>query len=61
MGGFERWANPKKVQITRRNGYGYKEIFVVNAKSVAESGDPEDDFTFRDGDIVQVPEKRWLF
>jgi protein involved in polysaccharide export with SLBB domain len=59
VGGFSRWANDKKIEIVRRNGYGYKEVFVVDARAVAESGDPEDDFTFEDGDVVRVPERKW--
>jgi hypothetical protein len=60
IGGFSRWANEKKIEVVRRNGYGFKEIFVVNAREIQKYGDPEDDFAFEHGDVVRVPPRRWL-
>ena len=59
IGGFSRWANDKKIEVVRRNGYGLKEVFVVNAREIQEYGDPEDDFAFEHGDVVRVPPRRW--
>lgn len=55
-GGFDKFANGHKVQITRRDKDGKTERFIVDVKYIIEKGHPEKDIELDDGDYINVPQ-----
>lgn len=58
-GGFNDFANQKKVKVTRSTGRGKDDTqtFLVNVASVFEDGDTKNDLVLQPGDLVYVPER----
>jgi len=55
-GGFDKYANEAKVQITRRDKDGKTIKFYVNVKAVIEGGHLDKDVELQDGDYIYVPQ-----
>ena len=55
-GGFNRFANRAKVSLTRTIASGQTENYTINADDLV-SGDNNDRWLIRDGDIIYVPER----
>jgi protein involved in polysaccharide export with SLBB domain len=55
-GGFDKYANESKVQITRRDKDGKTVKFYVNVKAVIEGGHLDKDVEVQDGDYIYVPQ-----
>ena len=58
LGGLPPYAKSKAIRVIRRDSDGFEDEFVVNAKRIMEEGNPDDDFTLKDGDRVIVPARR---
>lgn len=56
-GGFNKWANGRKVEVTRRGADGQKVKRVADVISILKEGRPENDFELQAGDVVKVPER----
>jgi protein involved in polysaccharide export with SLBB domain len=55
-GGFGRWANDRKVQVTRPRPDGTAELFILDCKKIIKEGHPELDRPAKAGDRIFVPE-----
>ena len=56
-GGFDKFADQKKVQLTRKGTDGRTQRIVVDVKSIIEKGDIEKDVELHDGDYINVPQR----
>jgi polysaccharide export outer membrane protein len=55
-GGFDKFANGKKVQVTRKDKNGQTERFTVDVTSIIEKGRMDRDVELQDGDYINVPQ-----
>lgn len=56
-GGFDKFANGSRVQVTRRDGSGKTQRFDVDVKAIIEKGRLDKDLELHDGDYINVPQK----
>lgn len=57
-GGFNDFANDKKVKVTRTVGKsGETQTFLVDVASVFEKGNTQNDLVLQPGDLIYVPER----
>ncbi len=56
--GFARFANERKVEVTRQSRGGAAQRFVVDVKEIIKDGRVEKDMVLQDGDRINVP-KVW--
>jgi polysaccharide export outer membrane protein len=58
-GGFNDFANQKKVKITRTTGKNKDDVqtFLVDVSSVFEKGSTQNDIALQPGDLIYVPER----
>jgi protein involved in polysaccharide export with SLBB domain len=55
-GGFSKFANGRKVQLTRKEKDGKTDRFTINVKSIIEKGITRSDMEVQDGDYINVPQ-----
>jgi protein involved in polysaccharide export with SLBB domain len=55
-GGFDKFANGHKVQVTRKDKNGNPERFTVDVKLIIERGRLDKDMELQDGDYINVPQ-----
>jgi protein involved in polysaccharide export with SLBB domain len=55
-GGFDKFANGHKVQVTRKEKDGRTDRFTVDVKAIIEKGRTDRDFELQDGDYINVPQ-----
>lgn len=60
-GGFDDFADEKKVRLTRRTDGGTNEVLTVNVEAVLNKGEMQDDPRVQSGDLIFVPEKAVRF
>lgn len=60
-GGFGRWANDRKVQVTRLKASGAAENYILDMKKALKLGDPSADMPAQAGDRIFVPETGFKF
>jgi protein involved in polysaccharide export with SLBB domain len=56
-GGFDKFANGRKVTVTRSDKDGKTERFTIDVTSIIEKGHREKDIELQDGDYINVPQK----
>ncbi len=56
-GGFDKFANERKVQVTRRNKAGQIERHTVDVRAVINNGRQDLDLELHDGDYINVPQR----
>ena len=56
-GGFQKFANDRRVRVLRKNSAGVLETLVVNVRDVMDKGRLEKDVILRKGDVVIVDKK----
>lgn len=54
LGGFSRYANDRKVRVTRPDSAGAAQIFIVDVKAVLQEGKVEKDMLLKSGDSVFI-------
>jgi len=55
-GGFDKFANGRRVQVTRKDKDGKTERFSIDVKSIIEKGRTDKDMELEDGDYINVPQ-----
>jgi polysaccharide export outer membrane protein len=56
-GGFDKFANGRKVQVTRRGKDGKPERYTIDVSAIIEKGRMDKDMELQDGDYINVPQK----
>ena len=56
-GGFDKFANGHKVQVTRNDKNGKPDRFTVDVTSIIDGGHRERDVELEDGDYINVPQR----
>jgi protein involved in polysaccharide export with SLBB domain len=60
-GGFTDYADRKNVKVTRQEGSGEKQTFVVDVSQIFDQGKTEKDLPLRPGDLIYVPDRMIRF
>lgn len=55
--GFGKFANERKVELTRQSRGGAPQRFIIDVKEIIHEGRVEKDIILRDGDRIHVPKK----
>jgi len=55
-GGFDKFANGHKVQVTRKDKDGKPTRFIIDVKAIIEKGRTDKDMELEDGDYINVPQ-----
>jgi len=55
-GGFDKFANGHKVQVTRKDSTGKAVRFTIDVFSIIEKGRMDKDMELQDGDYINVPQ-----
>jgi protein involved in polysaccharide export with SLBB domain len=56
-GGFDKFADTHKVQVTRKDKSGNAQRFTIDVGAVINKGRMEKDMELQDGDYINVPQK----
>lgn len=57
--GFAKYADDRRVRVTRPNKDGPAKMMICDVKSVMQEGKVENDILLQDGDLIFVPETRF--
>ena len=60
-GGFDDFADEKRVRVTRKTDGGTNEVITVNVSQVLDKGQTWNDVNAKPGDLIYVPEKTVRF